>query len=420
MSARPLKILLRSLELCAAQLNLTVFSLTTCSLPGQNVAVVTSCSHIFCVDCANAFLGSPPSCHVCHAKLEDSYDLVQAELHPADLWKSLILAGLPPPVIIDIASRALSFWNYQQDHEKMYQTVLANHAEKRVAILEKELNESKRKNEADNEYLGKDLEIEKRKTQQCRELNARNTKAYAKLKTTNEQLKRQILLGANPMSNANLHYDAPLPSPATHASRIPFVPANNTFTVRPQGSSLSAQPQPGFASHNDSSRVETSSTRSFFSDPEQNGLGNAQPRGVVGGRGNHSSRSNVQHSSSDEGDHRAQSSRPPEIDHSRSRSHGQSHMTIASVAHQVGGVTLTEQHRGGGKGGAHHENQPVLGGPGHSRRPSSTATFATTTTGLHGNFFNQQSASVQPSRGGGTVSAGAFRPASFDGRLGPG
>ncbi|GAA5950929.1 hypothetical protein JCM3765_004631 [Sporobolomyces pararoseus] len=108
-----------------------------------NVAVVTSCSHIFCVDCANTLLGNPPTCHICHTVLDDHYDLVQAELHPADLWKSLIIAGLPPPVIIDIASRALNFWNYQQDHEKVYQTVLAGHAEKRVAVLEKELTEAK-------------------------------------------------------------------------------------------------------------------------------------------------------------------------------------------------------------------------------------------------------------------------------------
>jgi len=97
----------------------------------------------------------------------------------------LVLAGLPPPVVIDIASRALSFWNYQQDHEKMYQTVLANHAEKvsfgffwrclqfelendhnslicyaqRVAVLEKELTESKRKNEADAECKTPDFAL---------------------------------------------------------------------------------------------------------------------------------------------------------------------------------------------------------------------------------------------------------------------
>ncbi|GAA5896410.1 uncharacterized protein JCM6883_006894 [Sporobolomyces salmoneus] len=360
-------------------------------------AVVTSCSHIFCVDCANTFLGSPPKCHICHAKLEDSYDLVQAELQPADLWKSLILAGLPPPVIIDIASRALSFWNYQQDHEKMYQTVLANHAEKKVALLEKELFEAKRKNEADKDYwrgqvsnLAKDLEIEKRKTQQFKELNASNSKAYSKLKTTNEQLQQQILLGTNPMSSADVYHDAPAPSPATHASRVPFVPSNNVSSRPP-------------SHEHDNYLGDSASTCSFFSNADQPGQGGG------GGHRGTTSRSKERRTSSDEGDPRAIHS----SHHSRSK--GLDPHSVSTVAQGVGGVSIADHRVAGGGGGGIGGETPTIQtmyGQSHARRPSSTATF----TGQQ-SFFQQQS--VQVPRVGGTVSAGAFRPANFgSGRVG--
>ncbi|GAA5875945.1 hypothetical protein JCM16303_004051 [Sporobolomyces ruberrimus] len=242
-------------------------------------AVVTSCSHIFCVDCANSLLGSPASCYICQTKLEDSNELVEALLQPSDTWKTTILAGLSPPIVIDIASRALSFWTYQQDHEKMFQTMLASNANQRVTVLEKELGEARRKNESDTMFwkgqvanLGKDLEMQKRKTQQVKEVNASNAKAYAKLKANNEQLRQQILHGGTPMSASNAHYSAPHPSPAPlAAARRPFVPATS---LPPRAQSSAGQPQlhaqqqqqAQYSPHDENYYAETfdsSSTRPF-------------------------------------------------------------------------------------------------------------------------------------------------------------
>ncbi|KAF2968242.1 hypothetical protein GQX73_g5346 [Xylaria multiplex] len=86
-------------------------------------ALVTTCYHIFCGDCATRLgLASqrrdqPAACPACGTLLTNPDDAVITNLKPSEDYKTSVLSGLSPNVIIDCASRALSFWAYQVTQE---------------------------------------------------------------------------------------------------------------------------------------------------------------------------------------------------------------------------------------------------------------------------------------------------------------
>ncbi|KAI1814669.1 hypothetical protein GGS20DRAFT_547327 [Poronia punctata] len=90
-------------------------------------ALVTTCYHIFCGDCATR-LGlatqkrdQPIACPACGTQLTNPDDAVVTSLKPSEDYKTSVLSGLSPNVIMDCASRALSFWAYQVTQEIIYQ-----------------------------------------------------------------------------------------------------------------------------------------------------------------------------------------------------------------------------------------------------------------------------------------------------------
>ncbi|KAJ8609518.1 hypothetical protein MRB53_039076 [Persea americana] len=47
-------------------------------------AVVTTCSHLFCVDCANKLFGSERTCPACQTSLAEPDDVVITNLNPTE------------------------------------------------------------------------------------------------------------------------------------------------------------------------------------------------------------------------------------------------------------------------------------------------------------------------------------------------
>ncbi|KAI1280058.1 hypothetical protein F5Y07DRAFT_387274 [Xylaria sp. FL0933] len=90
-------------------------------------ALVTTCYHIFCGDCATRLgLASqrrdqPTACPACGTLLTNPDDAVITNLKPTEDYKTSVLSGLSPNVIMDCASRALSFWAYQVTQEIIFQ-----------------------------------------------------------------------------------------------------------------------------------------------------------------------------------------------------------------------------------------------------------------------------------------------------------
>lgn len=85
----------------------------TCRCQLLHKAVVTTCSHIFCVDCGTRYFESALVCPACETSLTQRDDIVFAELLPTEDYKSSVLAGLRPDIVAEICGRALSFWGYQ-------------------------------------------------------------------------------------------------------------------------------------------------------------------------------------------------------------------------------------------------------------------------------------------------------------------
>ena len=95
---------------------------TTCR--GQLVerAVVTTCSHIFCLQCADKTglarsIQAQRQCPACKAPLPNPDDAVTTTLQPTEDYKTSVLSGLDPSTIMECAGRALAFWTYQSTQE---------------------------------------------------------------------------------------------------------------------------------------------------------------------------------------------------------------------------------------------------------------------------------------------------------------
>ena len=85
-------------------------------------AVVTTCCHIFCLICSenlglSAPAGAGRACPACQASLPNPDDVVSTQLQPTEDYKTSVLSGLSPNVIVECAGRGLAFWSYQSTQE---------------------------------------------------------------------------------------------------------------------------------------------------------------------------------------------------------------------------------------------------------------------------------------------------------------
>ncbi|KAI0676821.1 hypothetical protein C8Q78DRAFT_47645 [Trametes maxima] len=176
----------------------------TCRRSLNDKAVVTTCSHIFCIDCANELFNASRLCPACETSLTEPDDVVVCSLHPSNDYKTSVLSGLNPAIILEICSRALSFWQYQIHQEHSFQQALYRNATEKNAQLEKRLENVVR--EANGEIslltnklagLEKDVEAERRKTVTMQDSLKESEKEYHKLKTQYDRLKRKALLGGS-------------------------------------------------------------------------------------------------------------------------------------------------------------------------------------------------------------------------------
>ncbi|KAK6827683.1 hypothetical protein PG987_011024 [Apiospora arundinis] len=175
-------------------------------------ALVTTCSHIFCTECAaQSNLAGPSSsgrhqqhhvCPACQAALPNPDDAVIANLNPSEDYKTSVLSGLSPAVIIECASRALSFWAYQTTQEVSYQAcigkALADKYSNLTVHLDKVINDANAQITSLHTSLNNSVDEQKA----LREKNAELAQAYKdknrKLLQTQElydKLKRKAMLG---------------------------------------------------------------------------------------------------------------------------------------------------------------------------------------------------------------------------------
>lgn len=80
----------------------------------------------------------------------------------------MVLAGLRPEVVMDVATRAITFWSYQQHQEQLHQTLVSkslkefisqmkSDTEVEIGFLKSEIQSLKRKQEGSFHYLSHKL-----------------------------------------------------------------------------------------------------------------------------------------------------------------------------------------------------------------------------------------------------------------------
>ena len=65
------------------------------------------------------FLGQQKKCPICNHLLGSKLDIVRIDLNPSEAYKSMVLCGLHPDIIMDICSRSINFWLFQNRQDYM-------------------------------------------------------------------------------------------------------------------------------------------------------------------------------------------------------------------------------------------------------------------------------------------------------------
>ncbi|EUC32944.1 hypothetical protein COCCADRAFT_5473 [Bipolaris zeicola 26-R-13] len=103
-------------------------------------------SHIFCTNCADATSLSRSTnaqrvCPACSAPLPNPDDVVIAGLNPSEDYKTSVLSGLSPTIIMECASRGLAFHSYQTSQEIIYQEHLAKGLTEKYNTLSQQMDQ---------------------------------------------------------------------------------------------------------------------------------------------------------------------------------------------------------------------------------------------------------------------------------------
>ncbi|TRY69681.1 hypothetical protein DNTS_030269 [Danionella cerebrum] len=164
-------------------------------------AWVTACSHVFCDQHGSEELSRTPAiCPACSSMLSGKLDVLRTELAPSEQYKAMALVGLQPETVLEISHKALEFWMYQINHERLLMEYNMSRAGGQVIQLEKFVVQQNQSRELElNTLKGevaslkKMLEEYKRKySDVVEQLNDRN-KQYKKLQGLLNSLRMHTL-----------------------------------------------------------------------------------------------------------------------------------------------------------------------------------------------------------------------------------
>ncbi|PVU92049.1 hypothetical protein BB559_003870 [Furculomyces boomerangus] len=177
--------------------------------PDVSQAVVTS--YIFCKQCASTAFKVALVCPACYSSLHENENIMVVSLNQTEAYKSMVLAGQGPEVIIEIASRSLAFWVYQVSQELTFQDIMvkkittkSNKIEAKATMIIKDWQtKNKRKslllvspiNLKDNlKTLRSEYESEKKKSYNLELQLQEKSRHMKKLQSTsNHNMQRQII-----------------------------------------------------------------------------------------------------------------------------------------------------------------------------------------------------------------------------------
>ncbi|XP_043099104.1 LOW QUALITY PROTEIN: E3 ubiquitin-protein ligase CCNB1IP1-like [Puntigrus tetrazona] len=109
-----------------------------CRAKLSGFAWVTACSHIFCDQHGSEeFSRTPAICPACSSMLSGKLDVFRTELAPSEQYKAMVLVGLQPETVLEVSHKALEFWTYQVNQERMLMEYNLSRAGGQVLQMEK-------------------------------------------------------------------------------------------------------------------------------------------------------------------------------------------------------------------------------------------------------------------------------------------
>ncbi|KAK1766767.1 hypothetical protein QBC33DRAFT_540151 [Phialemonium atrogriseum] len=185
-------------------------------------ALVTTCSHIYCLDCAKGCgltsqdLQPSRTCPACRSQLPNPDDVVISNLHPTEDYKTSVLSGLSPNIIMECSGKALSFWAYQMTQEIVYQEYLGKTLSERYSTVSLDLKQVV--NEAnshianlENKLAGLTIDMDKmrHKNEEVGQALREKNKKLMQTQELYDKLKRKAMIGemqdaASDAVNSNL------------------------------------------------------------------------------------------------------------------------------------------------------------------------------------------------------------------------
>ncbi|KAK5670763.1 hypothetical protein BDV3_005041 [Batrachochytrium dendrobatidis] len=153
------------------------------------------------MDCGSLAFSQAMVCPACETSLTQRDDIVVSELNPTEDYKSSVISGLRPDLIIEIVGRAISFWMYQVSQEAAYQAMVRKDLDDQCSKLERQLQSLVREANQEIAALQESLsstvktnELEKRRHHELAEQFAEKTRQFQKLQALYDKLKRKSLV----------------------------------------------------------------------------------------------------------------------------------------------------------------------------------------------------------------------------------
>ncbi|KAI0442117.1 hypothetical protein F4803DRAFT_562559 [Xylaria telfairii] len=237
-------------------------------------ALVTTCYHIFCGDCAarlglaNQGRDQPIACPACGTHLTNPDDAVVTNLKLSEDYKTSVLSGLSPNVIIDCASRALSFWAYQVTQEIIFQQHMSKTLTEKYSSLnvhlDKVVNEANAEiSNCHNKLKGTELERDefRRKYEELLQTCKEKNRKLLQTQELYDKLKRKAMLG-QVQDAAEDAVESTLQAPLANNKEVgpqefPYFQSRDTLYGRPasylhgkqHGTGTYSHPQANIPSH---------------------------------------------------------------------------------------------------------------------------------------------------------------------------
>ncbi|KAF9112040.1 cyclin B1 interacting protein 1, E3 ubiquitin protein ligase [Mortierella sp. AM989] len=123
----------------------------------------------------------------------DRDEIVFVELNPSQEYRSSVLSGLRPEIIMEICTRAISFWTYQTSQEARYQEMALKALEDKAGLFERQIQQVTQEYNIEVNDLQKDIEQEKCKSADLSEQLDEKLRQLSKLQILYEREKRRPL-----------------------------------------------------------------------------------------------------------------------------------------------------------------------------------------------------------------------------------